>query len=46
MHHFVTCKQDGRVWTGFIWLRDEPVAGFYEKGSEPSGCMMCSVFLD
>jgi hypothetical protein len=30
-------KLDARMWTGFIWLRREPVVDSCEHGNEPSG---------
>jgi hypothetical protein len=26
----------GRPWTGFTWLRIQPIAGYYMHGNEPS----------
>jgi hypothetical protein len=34
------------MWTGFMWLRKGPVAGFYKHGNEPSGSIKCGEFLD
>jgi hypothetical protein len=37
-------KQDGRPWTGFIWLRKS--GGLYEHGNEPWESLNCEEFLD
>jgi hypothetical protein len=39
--------QDGRAWTGFIWLRIKTGGKvFVIMGNEPSGSTNCDEFLD
>jgi hypothetical protein len=42
----ISRKYDGRVWTGFIWLRIGMMVGSFEQGSEPSGFMKDREFLN
>jgi len=37
-------KQDGRPWTGFIWLRIDTLVVCCENGNEPSSSIKCGKF--
>ena len=39
-------KQDGRTWTGLIWLRVGQVQVFWEQSNELSGTTNFREFLD
>jgi hypothetical protein len=39
-------QKGGRVWTGFIWLRSEPVAGSCKHSNESSGAIEGREFID
>jgi hypothetical protein len=34
-------KLGGEIWTGFIWLRTQTMAGSSEYNNEPSGSIQC-----
>jgi hypothetical protein len=39
-------KLCGKLWTGFIWLRQEPMVGSCERGNEPLSSIKGGEFLD
>jgi hypothetical protein len=39
-------KWGGRLWTGFVWVRKEPVVSCCEDGNKHSGIIKGGKFLD
>jgi hypothetical protein len=39
-------KQDVRMWTAFIWLKMDPLAGCWEYGNKYSSYIKRGEFLD
>jgi hypothetical protein len=38
--------EDGRTWTGLIWLRIRICSGLFECGNEPPGSIKFGEFFD